>query len=470
MRSLNLRTRLLVGIGCIAVLQIVIALVVVNATRDQLTDQIDDRLTVAATPERTEGFDREGIHGGPDRVGAPATAPDRLSDTYEGVLQADGTLLTFFPPNSTGIELAPPAIDPATARESIGRPITVDATGADLEYRAIATDSGRGELFITAIPLDGVNATVADLRTVVALTVAAITLALALVTWWVLRLGIAPIKRMTATAEAIAAGDLSERIADADPRTEAGQLGHALNTMLGRIETSFEQRTKAEEKLRHFIADASHELRTPVATIRGYAELYRFGGLEDPAELDDAMRRTEQESQRMSRLIADMLNLAKLDRDPTIAARPVSLTSLAQDTLADARATHPERTIETDIATEDLVVEGDEDLLRQVFANITTNAILHTGPTATVTVTTRRFDDRAVVTIADDGDGMAADVVARVTERFYRADPSRSRHKGGSGLGLSIADSVVTAHGGTLGVDSSPGKGTVVTISLPLAP
>jgi len=450
--------------GLIAALQIAIAFVVVSVTRNDLIDQIDDRLAIAMPLDRGPGLNPPPPGPPPEDV----DRPERLGDTYEGLLTADGSLSTFFAPNTTGTELPPPEIDHDRAAVAMGLPITVDAEEGDFRYRLTAIATEDADYFITAIPLDGVDSTMSRLTAVVWFTVAIISLALALVTWWVVRLGIAPIKRMTRSAEAIADGDLSERISDVDQRTEAGQLGHALNTMLGRIETSFDERSRAEDKLRHFIADASHELRTPVATIRGYAELYQAGGLADQAELDDAMRRTEQESQRMSRLIADMLNLAKLDRDPALATHPVDLTAIARDTAADAQVTHTERTVTADIADSPLVVEGDEDLLRQALTNLVGNAIVHTDATAGVTINAHRDGPNAVIQVIDDGEGMTPDVVARTTERFYRADPSRSRHQGGSGLGLAIADSVISAHHGALHIDSTPGRGTTVTITLPL--
>lgn len=463
MRQLDLRTRLLVAFGLVAALQIAVAFVVVTVTRNHLVDQIDDRLAIVMPLDRGPG-----LNPPPRPAGEGDELPERLGDTYEGLLSTDGSLRTFFAPNSTGADLPPPEIDLERAEDASGLPITVDAESGDFRYRLTAIGTEDGEYFITAIPLNGVDSTMSRLIAVVWFTVAIISLALALVTWWVLRLGIAPIKRMTRSAEAIAAGDLSERISDVDPRTEAGQLGHALNTMLGRIETSFDERRRAEDKLRQFIADASHELRTPVATIRGYAELYQAGGLADQAELDDAMRRTEQESQRMSRLIADMLNLAKLDRDPTLTTRRVDLTAIARDTAGDAKVTHPERTIRSAIADSPLTVEGDDDLLRQALANLVGNAIVHTAAAATVTVSLHREGPDAVIQVIDDGEGMTPDVVARTTERFYRADPSRSRHQGGSGLGLAIADSVINAHHGSLEIDSTPGSGTTVTVTLPI--
>lgn len=451
--------------GLVASLQILIAFILISGTRDHLVGQIDDRLAIVMPLDRAPRLNPRPPQPPVDNVDRPQ--PERLGDTYEGLLLADGSLVTFFAPNSTGTELAPPEVDLDQADQASGSPLTVAAEDGDFDYRLSVVGTETGTFFITAIPLDGVDRTMSRLTTVVAVAVAIISLALALVTWWVLRLGIAPIKRMTGSAEAIADGNLSERLSDVDQRNEAGRLGHALNTMLGRIETSFIERARAEDKLRQFIADASHELRTPATTIRGYAELYQAGGLTDKAQLDDAMRRTEQESQRMSRLITDMLNLAKLDRDPTLSTRPIDVASLVLDTVADAQVTHPARSISTEVPDAPLIVEGDEDLLRQALANIVGNAIVHTGPDESVTVNLLRSGSKVVATVTDDGEGMAPDVVSRITERFYRADPSRSRHQGGSGLGLAIADSIVDAHGGSLEIASSPGHGTTVSISLP---
>lgn len=467
MRSLDLRARLIAAVGLVAVLQLLAAFAVVSLTRSHLVDQIDDRLAAAAGPDRDVAL----RGASPNRLAPPADGrpvPERLGDIYEGVLEGDGSLITLFAANSTGVDLPPPSLDITEAHAASEAPIDVDAVEGDLRYRVAAVSDGGSSYFITAIPLDGVDATMSRLIAIVATTAAAIAIVLALVAWWVLRLGIAPIKRMTASAEAIADGNLSERLSDTDARTEAGQLGAALNTMLTQIETSFDERTRAEDRLRQFIADASHELRTPVATVRGYAELYRAGGLDDPAQLDDAMRRTHQESERMSRLIGDMLRLAKLDQHSSLRMAPVDLALLARDAAADACVTHTDRHITSDTDGEPLVIDGDEDLLRQAIANLVDNAILHTDQNASVVVAAHRVGTDVEVLISDDGDGMPPEVAARVTERFYRADPARSRHKGGSGLGLAIVDSVVDAHGGDLDILSVLGEGTTVRLTLPL--
>jgi two-component system OmpR family sensor kinase len=284
----------------------------------------------------------------------------------------------------------------------------------------------------------------------------------------VIRLGVRPIKQMTDTATAIADGDLFRRVPDVTPGTEAGELGDALNRMLGTIEQAFDDRTRSEDRLKRFVADASHELRTPITTIRGYAELYRSGALDDASELDEAMRRTEQEAVRMGGLVDDLLHLARLDQGRPIERAPVDVAQLARDAVRDAQAVEPERPIHVD-ADRPVVVSGDEARLRQVLANLVTNAVVHTEPGTPVTVRATRVGDDAVIEVADRGAGMEPDVAARVFERFYRADPSRARHRGGSGLGLAIVEATVTAHGGTVHLDTAPGQGTTVRVVLPLS-
>jgi two-component system OmpR family sensor kinase len=235
--------------------------------------------------------------------------------------------------------------------------------------------------------------------------------------------------------------------------------------MLSEIERSFDERRESEERLRRFIADASHELRTPLTSIRGYAELWRQGGLRDDADLAEAMRRTEQEGARMGVLVDDMLLLARLDAGRPLALAPVDLATLAADAVADARAVEPDRPIDLD-SPGPLIVRGDEGRLRQVLANVLTNARDHTAPATPVRVRLGVRDDYAFVEVEDDGPGLGAEP-QRVFERFYRADPARSRAHGGSGLGLSIVASVVDAHGGRVVAESSPSGGARVRVELP---
>ena len=371
-------------------------------------------------------------------------------------------------PNVGDDEYAAPDISADDLPDSGSRNFTVDATGGGGTYRVL-TQRVDDVTTITALPLDDVQRTISRLVLVEVIGSLAILAALGVVSWWVVHLGIRPVKKMTDTATRIAGGDLSVRVPESAPGTESGELAVALNTMLGHLERALDERVASEARLRRFVADASHELRTPVTTIRGYAELYRHGGLTDPAALDDAMRRTEQEATRIGRLVEDMLTLARLDEQRPLAVHPVDLTALARDAAADARATSPTRPITVEVTAEPIVIDGDEDRLRQVIANLVGNALVHTDPDVPVTIRVNHDETSATISVDDRGQGMTTEVAQRVTERFFRADPSRSRHRGGTGLGLSIVDATVSAHGGAVDIESEPGKGTTVSLTVPLS-
>ncbi|MCO5319297.1 MAG: HAMP domain-containing histidine kinase [Microthrixaceae bacterium] len=272
---------------------------------------------------------------------------------------------------------------------------------------------------------------------------------------------------MTHVATAIAAGDLSQRVPEATPGTEAAELGEALNSMLGSIEETFEERREVEQRLRRFVGDASHELRTPIATIRGYAELYRSGALEDDGSLDDAMERTEAEAVRMGGLVDDLLALARMDQRQPLDLGEVDLAELAADAVEDCRAMDPERSVTLE-AEVPVPVRVEEARIRQVLANLVANAVVHTPSSAAIVIRVRPGDDGGGhLEVCDDGPGMDSEVASRAFERFFRAEKSRSREHGGSGLGLSIVDSIVRAHGGTATLRSAPGRGTCVMVDLP---
>lgn len=465
-RNLSLRSRVLISVVVVAVLQVAVAFVVVSLIREQFIDQVDDRLeVVGASVGNLDLLDVVvDVDDSPEN-------PDRrrpLGDVYQGRVLADGALETIQAVNAIASEMTEPSVSAADLARSLDGPITVALDDSGVNYRVSSTESLSGDVVVTAIPLDDVERRIGRLNGVVAASAALMILALAAVTWWLVRLGVRPLKAMTTSAEEIAAGDLSTRVTGAVATTEAGQLGHALNTMMGRIESSFEEKTIAEERLRRFMADASHELRTPVATIRGYAELYESGGLDQGDELDDAMRRTRREAERMSRLISDMLRLARLDRDHELVTMSVDVGSIAREIASDATARHTQRDIVVQVPDEPVRIDADDDLLRQALSNLVANALEHTDPPAAVRVIVSTDEARVLVRVADDGRGMTAAERDQATDRFFRADPSRRRPHGGAGLGLSIVDSIVTAHDWRLDIDSTPHVGTTVTISIPI--
>jgi len=460
----SLRARLLVGMALVALVLGVAAVVIARTTEDHLVDQVDAQLRNAGPLGRL--FDRDGRGPGPALGGEDA---DGLSSLYVALVDRHGTFFTRLTPNLSADPPPPPAINAKDAYDSAatGTPFTVGSEPSGLRYRVLGrTDNRLGAVVVLALPLSDVDDAVDRLIAVEVVATLLVVAVLALVTYWVIRLGVRPVKQMAATAANIAGGDLSHRVPDVAPGTEAGELGVALNQMLGRIEEAFDERTRSEGRLRQFVADASHELRTPVTTIRGYAELYRAGGLTDVDERDEAMRRTEEEAVRMAALIEDLLLLARLDEGRPLRQEPVDLDVLVRDAVLDARAVAPDRPIS---ASTDgpVTVLGDEPRLRQVIGNLVGNALVHTAADTPIDVRLRRTDNQAVLEVADRGGGMDDEAAARAFERFYRADPSRSRHSGGSGLGLSIVHATVAAHGGTVSLDSAPGRGTTVRVELP---
>lgn len=469
---MSLRSRLIAGIALVTLVLFAAAVLNTRSTRNQLIGQIDERLLLLSrSNDRFDGFDRGAIADPALAVPPPPLEPfERLSDLYEGYVDGDGALQTIFAPNLPGDDrFGTPTITAADVPEIGTRLRTSAAAGGDVTYRVLIEATDGTHAHVWAIPIDDVEDTIERLVLVQVLGSAAILAALGLVGWWVVHLGIRPVKEMTQTATRIAAGDLTVRVPEANPATESGQLAVALNQMLGTIEEALDERAGSERRLRRFVADASHELRTPLTTIRGYAELYRIGGLASPDSLADAMRRTEQEAARMGRLVEDMLTLAKLDEQRPMEARPVDLVRLARDAAADARVRAPGRPIHFDATIDSATVSGDEDRLRQVIGNLVGNALVHTDEVVPVTIRIGRGEgDRVIVLeVSDGGPGMPPDVASRVKERFFRADPARSRNRGGSGLGLAIADAAVVAHGGTVEIDSAEGHGTTVRLTLP---
>ncbi|HLB45105.1 MAG TPA: ATP-binding protein, partial [Candidatus Limnocylindrales bacterium] len=301
-----------------------------------------------------------------------------------------------------------------------------------------------------------------------------VVLGLVIVTGWlIIRRDLRPLEQMTATAERISAGDLTQRVGVPDDGSEVGKLGHAFDAMLDQIERAFASQHQAlrakeasEQMLRQFVADASHELRTPLTTVRGYADLHRAGGLEQPAELEQAMDRIGSESRRMGALVEDLLLLARLDQGRPLRQEPVAFSGLVDDALKDIRAVEPERPISAQLEP-DMTVTGDEDRLRQLVGNLLVNVRVHTAADSPVEVTLAAGDGTCELRVVDHGPGIDPENVEHVFDRFYRVDSGRSRDRGGSGLGLAIAASVAAAHGGSIVHSATPGGGATFTLTLP---
>jgi two-component system OmpR family sensor kinase len=318
---------------------------------------------------------------------------------------------------------------------------------AGTSWRALATTLPGVGTLIVAVPL---SETTATLRQLLGVELAASAIVLAAViglALWLVRLGLKPLEDMGLTADAIAAGDLTRRVEPANPRTEVGRLGMALNGMLSQIEAAFEQRTKSEDRLRRFVADASHELRTPLTSIRGYAELFRRGAGQRPEDLERSMAAIEAEASRMGVLVEDLLLLARLDQGRPLEIARVDLGAIATEAVEAARAIDPGRDVSLEVDG-DVSIDGDAGRLRQVLDNLLDNARVHTPAGTPARVRVARDGEAVVLTVDDEGPGLTPEAHERVFERFYRDDGARSRETGGAGLGLAIVDAITTAHGG----------------------
>ena len=325
-------------------------------------------------------------------------------------------------------------------------------------------DPGPGQrgtrgVLVVARPVTAVTGQVGAIVIVELITGGALILLLAVSGRWLIGRGLAPLNQMARTARQITSrGDLTARMPDADDSTEVGQLGGAINAMLDRIQQAFGARWRSEQKVRQFAADASHELRTPLTTIRGYAELYRQGAL-GPDQLPDAMRRIEQESQRMSTLVAELLELARLDRTSSLDLAETDLSVLVRDAAADAQAVEPGRPVTAE-APDRLIAVVDEARIRQVLANLLGNVREHTPPATPAAVRLAPVRGGAVLEVADAGPGMSEEDAARAFDRFHRGTDRPGSEDGrgaGSGLGLSIVQAIAAAHGGQAVLESQAG-------------
>ena len=329
--------------------------------------------------------------------------------------------------------------------------------------------STAGSSLVLALPLDDLDSTLRRLLLVEVIVTGAALAAGVILARWLVTVGLRPLDDIATTAGAIAGGDLSRRVDREEPTTEVGRLGGALNAMLGQIERAFAERRASEDRLRRFVADASHELRTPLTSIRAYAELFDRGADRRPDDLARVLKGIESEAVRMGVLVDDLLLLARLDQGRVLDGAPVDLGALAAEAVDAARAIDPDRVVS--LAVEGSVeVVGNRVRLRQVLDNLLANVRAHTpaGAPAAVSVRTEVDRDVAVVAVTDAGPGIPVEDQARVFERFFRADPSRSRDAGGAGLGLAIVAAIVAAHGGRAGVVSGPGGvGTTFRVELP---
>ncbi|HXE46010.1 MAG TPA: HAMP domain-containing sensor histidine kinase [Conexibacter sp.] len=465
----SLRARLVAGLLALAAIGLLVLGGITYAEqRSFLLDRIDQQLR-AATPPISAALDGRmfpgrpfgGLGRGGPGFGLPAGTYGERRDSTGTVV--DSTIVRGYRDTTTTAPALPASL-----------PLDAYRTVAGGRYRVLATlDPDTGGVNVVAIPLHETAQTLHRLFFVELLVIGAVLLALGLAGRFVVRVGLLPLERMGHTAGAIAGGDLSHRVEPADPRTEVGRLGLALNAMLERLERAFAGQKASEERLRRFLADASHELRTPLQSIRGYAELFRIGAAREPAEVEKSMRRIEQESARMGVLVDDLLTLARLGETRDGERVAVDLGALARDVVSDARVTAPERAIELHVEGPSgaATVLGDPHELTQVLANLLRNALVHTPDGTPIEVNVARAGEAARVRVRDHGPGLPAGENPRALfERFWRADAGRTRGRGGAGLGLAIVAGVVERHGGRVEAADAPGGGALFTVELPLAP
>ena len=484
-RTWSLRSRLTLGIVLLTAFGFLLSsFVVKNALEGYLTGQVDQQLlTLSATalPQIAESGiiqdedDFNGRHNEgrerPIEDNRPRGPLSRIPTTFSvTVLDANG-----FVTGELGGDLnAAPIADYLTGfdleevAEHQGEAFTVEGGRNDFRAVAVALPNNAGSI-VAAQSLDDLNQTVGKLGFFFFLIGAALLTLIAIASRLVIKIGMRPLEDVEATAEQIAAGDLSARMPDANPHTEVGRLVTALNLMLSRIEKSFDAKIESENKLRRFVADASHELRTPLTAIRGFSELYRQGAVSGEEPTRELVGRIEGESKRMGSLVEDLLLLARLDQAREMEAKPVNLEEVVESAVASARVAGPDHTVSFTPSSDELFALGDEARIHQVVANLLANARSHTPAGTKIDVSINRAEDGIRISVADNGPGLSEEDQAKIFERFYRADPSRARVDGeGSGLGLSIVDAVMKAHGGSVTVASEVGKGATFTLFFPV--
>ena len=469
----SLRNRLTVGVLVLSAIGFIGAGVGAQALlKNYLINQVDDQLLSV-------------VNGTADRLDQAGIARDDDDDDDRGPQAARATTPLNRVPTSISVTVLDPfgnlvggiggdlnsnqvteyvmGLLPGQVAAFGSKPFTIEAPGADFRVATTVLPSSLGSV-IVAQSLSDFDKTTRQIGIVFLIIGGLVLLFIAFASRQVIKLSMKPLEKIEATAEKIAGGDLSARLENFEPDTEVGRLSTSLNQMLSRIEESFAARTESESKLRRFVADASHELRTPLTSIRGFAELHRQGAVPEGEKTKELISRIEKESMRMGSLVEDLLMLARIDQSREIVMADVDLSTLIKEAVTSAQVAGPEHPITSDIA-HDVHTQGDSDKIYQVVTNLLANARAHTPIGTAIHVATYSADNGTFVTVADKGPGLTAEDQQHVFERFYRVDTSRQRSSSdGSGLGLSIVDEVMKAHGGSVSVSSEPGNGATFTL------
>ncbi|MFD6885979.1 sensor histidine kinase [Streptomyces sp. NPDC059957] len=497
-RPWSLRTRLVVSaVALIAVVGAAISTVTTVALRSYLVDKVDEQLRVSvqmASRPSPGKFPRENnlnvVTGPGSPLGAVGVRLDSAGKTVESVRSERSAAVGGSGSGSAGRPPLTPAqasvLAGAARKAADGRPgdpveLQLPGLGGYRVLTAPGSSSGgsAGSVggIVIGFPLSDVDSTVHTLIAVEVFVTLAGLIAASLAGQVLVGVALRPLRRVAATATRVSeltlhSGEpaLHERVpdAEADPRTEVGQVGAALNRMLGHVSSALTARQQSETQVRQFVADASHELRTPLASIRGYAELTRRGREEPGPDTRHALGRIESEATRMTGLVEDLLLLARLDAGRPLSTCDTDLAPLVVDAVSDARAAGQGHHWRLELPEEPAPVHADPARIQQVLVNLLANARTHTPPGTTVTAHVSRETSAVRLRIEDDGPGIPPELLPHVFERFARGDASRSRSAGSTGLGLAIVAAVVAAHGGHIGVRSAPGH-TSFEVLLPLA-
>ncbi len=496
---MKLRTRLLlILVGLLAFGLLATDIFTYFQLQSFLVGKVDQELTQASptmlrevlraaqgTPNLPNPF------GGPGANGASSLQPGSVGELVTTNGEVLGTVhITYGGTNSSIAPNIPKSIlknlgnqttstnsfTPSTATNpSTGEYITTGATSGSGNFRVLIVPVGQGLLLVEAFPLNDVYSTLESLRNLEILVSVGVLLVLGLGGYYLVVLGLRPLEKVKHATREIAAGNLEKRVQIDSTKTEIGQLSLDFNEMIDRIEGEFKLRAATEARLRRFVSDASHELRTPLSFLRGHAELFRQGAISTPEELASSMKRIEEQAKRMGRLVDELLLLARFDEGSPVVLVPIDLRLIAHDAAADARAMAPERNVKVN-AVEEVFVMAEETGLRQVVGNMVRNAIVHTPPGTSIELEVTKTHEAGLLKVIDFGPGIAPDKAQSIFDRFYRADPSRSRDSGGSGLGLAIVATIIQAYGGTFGVEPtlnnnseiSSASGATFWVSLPL--
>lgn len=455
LRALPLRWRLSIITAALVLVAVAASsAAVVALVRTSLIHQIDANLHDAAQSPFTA------YHGpGPNDSPGP-------TDYFVGVV-IDGVPYVITEPTTAGGD-TPKLPDVDTLEDGV--PVTVRSTdGNGPTWRLCIYPRPDGTIAVIALPLTSVDETTAEMLRTMAIVGLAVVVLAALAGYVAVQRSLRPLRDIETAAGAVAAGDLTRRAPLEPPSTEVGRLGLSFNTMVAELERAFTERAASEARMRRFVSDASHELRTPLASMRGYGELYRMGAVPDD-EVPATMARIESEATRMGGLVNDLLALARLDEGRGLRLGDVDLVAVASDGIADLRALDPTREAQV-VADGSVRIRADGDRVRQVVTNLIGNTVQHTPEGSPVEVVVRTEPDGAwaVLEVRDHGPGIAEEDSARVFERFYRPDTSRTRTSGGSGLGLAIVATIVAAHGGSVRHEHTPGGGATIVVRLPVA-